>query len=246
MLCRGWQSAAEPPTIGSTLSLIGCSVAGSRRRSSSDPYGCLNSRFVHKAGSTKMTQTNTITAGIDTSKHKLDIAVHGSGKLWQVENAISGWRRLATDLAKLSVTRVGIEASGGYEQGVVQYLRGKGLTVLVLQPLQVRSYARAHLRRAKNDRLDAVLIADCTAHLIDKPRIAADPRLTALAGAASDLCRTARGGHHPSQDAPRAHRRSTSASPGPGRHRLAQDPPCPQAPRVCKHRRRSRHTLAQN
>jgi len=63
-----------------------------------------------------MTQTNTITAGIDTSKHKLDIAVHGSGKLWQVENAISGWRRLAADLAKLNVTRVGIEASGGYEQ----------------------------------------------------------------------------------------------------------------------------------
>jgi transposase len=129
-----------------------------------------------------MTQTNTITAGIDTSKHKLDIAVHGSGKLWQVENGMSGWRRLAADLAKLSVTRVGIEASGGYEQGVVQYLRGKGLTVLVLQPLQVRSYARAHLRRAKNDHLDAILIADCTAHLIDKPRVAPEPRLTALAG----------------------------------------------------------------
>jgi transposase len=115
-----------------------------------------------------MTQISTITAGIDTSKHKLDIALHGGSKLWQVENTPPGWRRLAAELIKLGVTRVGIEASGGYEKGVVQYLRDMGLTVLVLQPIQVRAYARAHLRRAKNDRLDAILIAECTAHLIDK------------------------------------------------------------------------------
>jgi transposase len=129
-----------------------------------------------------MTQISTITAGIDTSKHKLDIALHGGSKLWQVENTPPGWRRLAAELIKLGVTRVGIEASGGYEKGVVQYLRDMGLTVLVLQPIQVRAYARAHLRRAKNDRLDAILIAECTAHLVDKPKIAPDPRLTAVAG----------------------------------------------------------------
>jgi transposase len=129
-----------------------------------------------------MTHTSTITAGIDTSKHKLDIAIHGSDKLWQVENAAPGWRRLAAELIKLGVTRVGIEATGGYEKGVVQHLRDKDLTVLVLQPIQVKAYARAHLCRAKNDRLDAILIADFTAHLIDKPRVAPDPRLTALAG----------------------------------------------------------------
>jgi transposase len=136
----------------------------------------------HKVGSTKMTKTSTITAGIDTSKHKLDIAIENSGRLWQVENALPGWRRLAAELTNWGVTRVGIEATGGYEKGVVQHLRDKGLTVLVLQPIQVRAYARAHLRRAKNDRLDAILIADCTAHLGDKPRVAADPRVTALVG----------------------------------------------------------------
>ena len=79
-------------------------------------HGSLN-----KAGSTKMTQIST-TAGIDTSKAKLDIAVHGRIEHWQVENALVGWRRLVAALTGAEVTRVGIEASGGYECGVVDYL----------------------------------------------------------------------------------------------------------------------------
>ena len=128
-----------------------------------------------------MTQTNITTAGIDTSKLKLDIAVHGRTERWQVANALPGWRTLAANLAKAGVTRVGIEATGGYERGVVQHLRAAGLVVLVLQPVQVKAYARMHLRRAKNDALDAVLIAACAA-AVDPPRIAPDPRLTELAG----------------------------------------------------------------
>ena len=128
-----------------------------------------------------MTQTNITTAGIDTSKLKLDIAVHGRTEHWQVANALPGWRGLAANLAKAGVTRVGIEATGGYERGVVEHLRVAGFTVLVLQPIQVKAYARVHLRRAKNDALDAVLIAACTA-AVDQPRIAPDPRLAELAG----------------------------------------------------------------
>jgi transposase len=79
------------------------------------------------------------------------------------------------------VTRVGIEATGGYERGVVGHLLAAGLTVMVLQPLQVKAFGRVHLRRAKNDALDAVLIAACTAAL-DPPKIAPDPRLAELAG----------------------------------------------------------------
>src|SRR5215210_6511612 len=45
---------------------------------------------LHKAGSTKMTQTITTTAGIDTSKLKLDIAVHDRAERWQVANALPG------------------------------------------------------------------------------------------------------------------------------------------------------------
>jgi transposase len=127
-----------------------------------------------------MTQTNITTAGIDTSKAKLDIAVHGRTERWQVANALPGWRALAAVLAEAGVTRVGIEATGGYERGVVEHLRAAGFTVLVLQPAQVKAFGRVHLRRAKNDALDAVLIAACAA-TIDQPRAAPDPRLAQLA-----------------------------------------------------------------
>jgi transposase len=137
-------------------------------------HGSLN-----KAGSTKMTQISR-TAGIDTSKAKLDVAVHGRVEHWQVDNTAVGWRRLAAELSSAEVTRVGIEASGGYERGVVGYLRDMGFIVLVLQPIQVKAYARLHLRRAKNDKLDAVLIAACAA-TIDRPRIEPDQRLAKLA-----------------------------------------------------------------
>jgi transposase len=60
-------------------------------------------------------------------------------------------------------------------------LRERGFTVLVLQPMQVKAYARMHLRRAKNDAIDAALIAAC-ADAIEPPTIPPDARLEALAG----------------------------------------------------------------
>jgi transposase len=127
-----------------------------------------------------MTKISTAVAGIDTAKDKLDVAVHGQVLRWQVENTVRGWRRLGSELTKAGVGRVGIEASGGYERGVVKYLRAAGFAVLVLQPIQVRAFARLHLRRAKNDALDAALVAACTA-AIDELRIEPDARLAELA-----------------------------------------------------------------
>ncbi|RYX86328.1 MAG: IS110 family transposase [Bradyrhizobiaceae bacterium] len=127
-----------------------------------------------------MTKTSTETAGIDTAKDKLDIAVHGQARQWQVANTVAGWRQLAADFARVGVAKVGIEATGGYERGVVAHLRTAGLVVLVLQPIQVKAFARQHLRRAKNDTLDAMLIAACTVTL-DPPEVAPDPRFNALA-----------------------------------------------------------------
>ena len=66
-------------------------------------------------------------------------------------------------LRRHRVKRVGIEASGGYEQQVVVELRRKRFVVVVFQPAQVRAYARFRLQRAKNDKIDAALIAACTA-----------------------------------------------------------------------------------
>ena len=127
-----------------------------------------------------MTQTSTVTAGIDTSKAKLDIAIHGKPERWQVANASKDWRKLAAVLKKAGVTRVGIEATGGYERGVVSLLRAEGFEVLVLQPMQVRAVANMRLRRAKNDAIDAVLIAAC-ATMIEPPELAPDERLSKLA-----------------------------------------------------------------
>jgi transposase len=122
----------------------------------------------------------TNTAGIDTAKDKLDVAVPDRAMHFQVANRLPGWRRLAAELAGAGVTRIGIEATGGYERSVVAYLRSAGFTVLVLQPIQVKAYAHLHLRRAKNDALDAVLIAACAA-TVKPPAIAPDERLIKLA-----------------------------------------------------------------
>jgi transposase len=127
-----------------------------------------------------MTKTNTAVAGIDTAKDKLDIALYGQATHWCVENNLQGWKRLRSELAKAGVERVGIEATGGYERGVVRHLQEAGFTVLILQPIQVRAFAKVHLRRAKNDALDAALIAAFTA-VMEKPRSEPDQRLSELA-----------------------------------------------------------------
>ena len=127
-----------------------------------------------------MTQISIVTAGIDTSKHKLDVAIPAQAKLWQVENTQAGWQNLARQLMQAGVGRIGIEPSGGYQRAVVTQLRAAGFEVLLLQPMQVRAFAKVHRRRAKNDTLDAVLIAECAATM-PPPRVKSDPRLEDLA-----------------------------------------------------------------
>ena len=132
-------------------------------------------------------------AGIDVGKAFLDIALHpapphGSpakpgSKPWQVANTVEGWDALAAQLTAAGVTCIGLEASGGYERGVADALRARGLEVRLTQPLQVKAFAEMHLRRAKNDRLDARLIAAFTALRAEyqDARAAPDPRLRAFA-----------------------------------------------------------------
>jgi len=134
----------------------------------------------HKEGSTKMTETSTIAAGIDVAKAKLDIAVAGCSERWQVANAAAGWRDLVGLMRRRKVARIGVEASGGYERDVVQHLRKAGFAVVVLQPMQVRAFAAFTLCRAKNDKIDAGLIAACVAYRASD-REPPDPRLSPLA-----------------------------------------------------------------
>jgi transposase len=134
----------------------------------------------HKEGSRKMNNDSTMCAGIDTGKHKLDVAIDGNAERLQVDNSPDGHRSLSAWLRQRGVERIGIEASGGYEQAVVSFLRADGFVVIMFQPIQVRAYARFVLQHAKNDSIDAALIARCTAAATDI-REPPDARLTPLA-----------------------------------------------------------------
>jgi transposase len=123
---------------------------------------------------------NTKIAGIDVSKSKLDVALYGSEAMIQVANGPEGFNQLGRWLAEHEVERVGLEATGGYERAVVSWLGSMGLEVVVHQPLEVRLFARLKRLRAKNDRLDAALIAAATAQ-VDQVKAAADPKLAELA-----------------------------------------------------------------
>jgi transposase len=128
-----------------------------------------------------MTDGSIITAGIDTAKQKLDVAIHGKDGVKTFKNIEAGFEELAQHLAAASVRRVGIEATGGYERSVVRYLQKAGFEVIILQPLQVRAFAKMKLQRAKNDTIDAKLIAQFT-HLFDAHnKMSPDPRFDALA-----------------------------------------------------------------
>jgi transposase len=116
-----------------------------------------------RQGEAKMSQTNTVCAGIDVGKAWLDVATSGELQSARVSNDAAGIEVLAAWLAERGVERVGLEASGGYERLVARRLRAAGLDVRLFQPMQVKAFARFSLRRAKSDPLDAALIAECTA-----------------------------------------------------------------------------------
>jgi transposase len=127
-----------------------------------------------------MDKSSMKVAGIDTGKQKLDVALTGVEEQLTVDNDAAGHERLSGWLRGHGAERVGIEASGGYESAVVAFLRAAGFTVIRFQPAQVRAYAGFRLQRAKNDRIDAALIAACAA-AVDIVHAAPDPRLEPLA-----------------------------------------------------------------
>ena len=83
-------------------------------------------------------------------------------------------------LKSQNVQRVGMESTGAYHFEAADDLRASGFEVVILQPMQVKAYAKFKLQRAKSDPIDADVIAQCTA-ACDRPRAAPDPRLAPLA-----------------------------------------------------------------
>ena len=100
-----------------------------------------------------------ISIGIDVSKATLDIAVRPSGERWQVENTPPALQAVAPQLAALTPHRIVLEATGGYETLPVSVLAAHGLPVVVVNPRQVRHFAKALGILAKTDRIDADVLA---------------------------------------------------------------------------------------
>jgi len=119
-------------------------------------------------------------AGVDVGKAYLDGAVHGLEDQVRVGNAAAGLSELIAWLKAREVVRVGLEASGGYERAAAQALTAAGFEVVVHQPLEVRLFARLKRQRAKNDQIDARVIAMATAQ-VEAVKAAQDSRLQALA-----------------------------------------------------------------
>lgn len=130
-------------------------------------------------------QISTKSAGIDVSKATLDAALSDAALAdaeagLQTANTEAGFAQLAGWLQSHGVGRVGLEASGGYERAAAEHLRQAGLEVVVHQPAEVRAFAKFKRIKAKNDRIDAKVIALATAQTL-AVKAANDPRLVELA-----------------------------------------------------------------
>src|SRR6516165_8098244 len=104
-----------------------------------------------------------LVCGIDVSKDRLDVVVLPEGWFFSVSNGTAGWAELVVRLRPLTVSAIGLEPSGGYERGIIRALLAAGLSVRRINPNKLRQFARARGVLAKNDRLDARLIAEYVA-----------------------------------------------------------------------------------
>lgn len=114
--------------------------------------------------------------GIDVAKTHLDLAIHGESRCWRVANDAVGIATVLADLAVLSLGKVVLEATGGYEHALLVALRDAGLPAVVVNPRQVRDFARGMGRLAKTDQLDARVLAHFAAITPLEPQPLPDPQ----------------------------------------------------------------------
>ena len=100
-----------------------------------------------------------IYVGIDVAKDRLDVHVRPGGEAFAVARDGEGLAMLIDRLRPLEPSLIVSEATGGFEQVVAGSLASAGLPVVVVNPRQIRDFARALGRLAKTDRLDAEAIA---------------------------------------------------------------------------------------
>jgi len=105
-----------------------------------------------------MPQTGDV-VGIDVSADRLDVVVLESGEVLAFPNSAEGWTALGMALTGRPVKAIGIEPTAGYERGVVRFLQAAGLPVRMVSGYRLRRFAQACGVAAKNDKLDAWMIA---------------------------------------------------------------------------------------
>ena len=109
--------------------------------------------------------------GIDVSKDRLDVHVRPTGESFAVSRDGKGLEELVGRLPALTPTLVAVEATGGFETIVAAAVGGAGFPLAVVNPAQVRKFADGIGKRAKNDQIDAAVIA----HFADVARPAPRP-----------------------------------------------------------------------
>lgn len=107
--------------------------------------------------------------GIDVSKQLLEVAIHQQDYQFRCANKASAFGALITELIGWRPALIVLEATGGLERAVVAALHGAGLPVVVVNPRQVRDFARALGQLAKTDPLDARVLAHFASAV--KPRL---------------------------------------------------------------------------
>jgi transposase len=118
--------------------------------------------------------------GIDVSKDRLDICVRPSGETFVVTRDDEGLERLVERLRALAPALVTLEATGGYETVVASALAAEHLPLAVVNPRQIRDFARSTGKLAKTDRLDAAAIAHFAEAVRPAARRLADGEAQAL------------------------------------------------------------------
>lgn len=105
------------------------------------------------------TLEESVFVGIDVSKATLDIAIRPLGRRESIANEDTPIEELIKRLSKLRVTLLVVEATGGVERRIVRALAAAELPVIVVNPRQVRDFAKATGRLAKTDQIDAEILA---------------------------------------------------------------------------------------
>jgi transposase len=108
--------------------------------------------------------------GIDVAKDRLDVHLRPADEAFSVARDGEGIEELAKRLSAAAPALVVLEATGGFETIVAAGLAAAGLPVAVVNPRQIRDFARATARLAKTDRLDAAVIAHFAEAVKPPPR----------------------------------------------------------------------------